>query len=341
MASVAQVEILRDVWYMAASGWQLKRGQILGKKLLNTPMLLGRDASGEVFAMRDICPHRGIPLSHGKFDGHEIECCYHGWRFNCEGTCTHIPSLLPNQMFDLTRVRVGRFPCREVQGNIWVFMPENELQLPDPLPEVPFIPDVDASHYRMVETSLYPCSIDHAVCGLMDPAHGPFVHQSWWWRTRKSIHQKSKEYAPSHWGFSMVRHKPSSNSQVYKLFGEVTTEIRFELPSTRIEHIIAGRHRIVSMTIMTLLTDSEVELHQVFYWTFGWLSLWMPLPAMAWCGRILTWGLLAWAWRRLSAALAPGVLYAVLSAALFVTLNSRLSIAGEWIVRDDAGAGSG
>jgi len=74
------------------------------------------------------------------------------------------------------------------------------------------------------------------------------------------------------------------------------------------------------------------DAHQVFYWSFGWLSRVMPLPAMAWCGRLLTWGLLAWAWRRLSAALVPAALYAVLSAALFVTLNDRCQMAGEWVV---------
>lgn len=276
MASAAESEILRDMWYMAVPGQQLKRGQMLGKKLLGISMLLGRDANGAVFAMRDICPHRGIPLSHGTFDGKEIECCYHGWKFNCSGVCTHIPSLLPTQKFDLERVLVDRFPCREVQGNVWVFMPQNERAIPATLPEIPVIPDIDASHYRLVEKSLFPCSIDHAVVGLMDPAHGPFVHRSWWWRSRKSMHQKSKEFAPSHLGFTMVRHKPSSNSKAYKLFGEVSTEIRFELPTTRIEHIIAGKHRIAGMTTLTPLTDTQVELHQIFYWTIPWLTLARP-----------------------------------------------------------------
>jgi hypothetical protein len=74
------------------------------------------------------------------------------------------------------------------------------------------------------------------------------------------------------------------------------------------------------------------DAHQVFDWTFGWLSRWLSLPAMAWCGRILTWGLLAWAWRRLSVALGLGALYAVLAAALFVAANARLHMAGEWII---------
>lgn len=76
----------------------------------------------------------------------------------------------------------------------------------------------------------------------------------------------------------------------------------------------------------------SADAHQVFYWTFGWLSRWLSLPALAWVGRVLTWGLLAWAWRRLSVALVPGFLFSVVSAALFVTFNERLQMAGEWVV---------
>ena len=74
------------------------------------------------------------------------------------------------------------------------------------------------------------------------------------------------------------------------------------------------------------------DAQQVFYWTFGWLSRWMSFPAMAWCGRIVTWGLLAWAWRRLSVALVSGRMYAVLSAALFVAMSDRLHMGGEWVI---------
>ena len=74
------------------------------------------------------------------------------------------------------------------------------------------------------------------------------------------------------------------------------------------------------------------DAHWFFYFAFGWLTRFLPLAAVAWCGRILTWALLAWAWQRLSAALVDRWLYGVLSAALFVALNDRLHMAGEWVV---------
>src|ERR1044071_1240662 len=88
---------LREVWYYAVPGRRLGHGRTLAKTILGEPLLLGRDRAGAVFALRDICAHRGMPLSRGRFDGTEIECCYHGWRFDTAGRCTAIPSLVDDQ----------------------------------------------------------------------------------------------------------------------------------------------------------------------------------------------------------------------------------------------------
>ena len=56
--------------------------------LLEVPLVLGRTSEGKAFAMRDSCPHRGIPLSYGHFDGKNLQCSYHGWEFDaCSGRC--------------------------------------------------------------------------------------------------------------------------------------------------------------------------------------------------------------------------------------------------------------
>src|SRR5262249_32579019 len=58
------------------------RGQRMATAmLLGTPLVVGRKKAGGAFALRDTCPHRGIPLSFGKFDGEQVQCCYHGWCF--------------------------------------------------------------------------------------------------------------------------------------------------------------------------------------------------------------------------------------------------------------------
>ena len=66
---------LREAWYYAAPGHLVRRGRTVARTMLGEPLLIGRDRAGGVFALRDICPHRAMPLSFGAFDGAEIECC--------------------------------------------------------------------------------------------------------------------------------------------------------------------------------------------------------------------------------------------------------------------------
>ena len=269
---------LRNLWYFALPGRRLRPGRMTHKVMLGEPLLIGRARDGEPFALHDICPHRGIPLSRGAFDGREVECCYHGWRFGTDGRCTAIPSLVEGQRMNVGRVRVKRYPAREVQGNIWIYFGDDAEDGAVEPPEPPRLPDVEARHCHLFEAMPFPCDIDYAIVGLMDPAHGPYVHRSWWWRTRRSMHEKSKAFEPSPLGFTMVRHRPSRNSFAYKLLGGTPeTEISFRLPGVRVEHIRAGRHVVCGLTAVTPVREGETEVNHAIYWTMPWLTPFSPL----------------------------------------------------------------
>ncbi len=269
-------DLLRDIWYFALPSASLKAGRLVALSLLGDPVVFGRGRDGAAFALRDICPHRGIPLSDGAMVGGEVECCYHGWRFGADGVCTMIPSLVEGQDLDVSRIRVRRYPIHESQGCIWIYMARDPNEVAD-LPMPPALPEVSGQP-KLIEAMEFPCHVDHAVVGLMDPAHGPFVHRSWWWRSRRSIHAKEKRFGPSELGFSMLRHAPSSNSAAYRILGgEMTTEISFRLPGIRIEHVKAGRNVLVGLTAVTPITSQRTVIHQMMYWTMPWLSALRPV----------------------------------------------------------------
>src|ERR1700674_3244232 len=60
---LATGEPLRGFWYAAILSSQLQRGGMRWQKLLDEPLVLFRDKTGEVFALDDQCRHRGMPLS--------------------------------------------------------------------------------------------------------------------------------------------------------------------------------------------------------------------------------------------------------------------------------------
>lgn len=92
------------------------------------------------------------------------------------------------------------------------------------------------------------------------------------------MHEKAKAFGPSPFGFTMLRHAPSKNSQAYRLLGGTReTEISFRLPGVRIEHIRTGRHTLVNLTAVTPLGADESEITNAIYWTVPWLTPLKPL----------------------------------------------------------------
>jgi phenylpropionate dioxygenase-like ring-hydroxylating dioxygenase large terminal subunit len=276
-----ETSFLKDLWYCAGPARLVRPGAMIHRTLLGEPVLLARGHDGQAFALRDLCPHRGVPLSAGAMcrDGGEsqVECPYHGWRFGGDGKCRTIPSLVPGQDLDPARIAVRSYPLTERQGLLWVYMAADPQRTDIPPEAPPEIPLVGEASPKMWESMVFHCDVDHAVIGLMDPAHGPFVHRSWYWRSARSIHEKAKAFRPSHLGFTMSSHKPSSNSALYKLLGgEVTTEISFLLPGIRIEKIRVGRHHVVGLTTVTPVDATETEVRQYFYWDMGWLGAIRP-----------------------------------------------------------------
>jgi len=269
-------ELLRNFWYVAAPAGQLVRGKTKPLTILGEQILFGRDKEGRVFALKDFCPHRGMPLRYGTFDGCEVECCYHGWKFDTQGSCTSVPSLV-DQKTDISKIKTGTYPCTEQDGVIWIYMAENAKLQPTVPP--PAMPASIPAGFKPIETVHFPCNIDHAVIGLMDPSHGPFVHKSWWWRTKKSMHEKAKQFAPRDFGFRMVSHKPSSNSRAYRILGgagERKTEIAFQLPGLRTEHITIGKKEVVLLTALTPVDERNTMLHQFFYTNIGIMNALLP-----------------------------------------------------------------
>ena len=275
-------EMIFDDWYPAIRSEMLRGKSMTKALLLGVPLVLGRKKDGSIFAMRDLCPHRGIPLSAGWFDGEHVTCKYHGWSFEpCSGQCSEIPSLTRHDTLDATKIYTAAYPCVERDGYAWVYLPKpgsGRVQDVSALPPVPEVPKFSKRFHTAHLSAELPCNVDHGIIGLMDPAHGPFVHQSWWWRSSKSIHEKQKHFEPIPGGFRMSAHAPSGNSAPYKILDKPVTTIDFVLPNRRYETIRAGKRWLASITTVTPVTPTTCRIDVYAAWN---ILYWVPLvPAI-------------------------------------------------------------
>src|SRR5690349_22819268 len=106
--SVARLE---RQWFIGCRSSELKQ-RPLARRIQRTPVVLYRTDRGEPVALLDRCPHRNVPLSIGRVQGKEIECRYHGWRFDPSGECTAIPGLC-SEVTPIKSRRAPTFATRE------------------------------------------------------------------------------------------------------------------------------------------------------------------------------------------------------------------------------------
>ncbi|MEN1680045.1 MAG: DUF6798 domain-containing protein [Planctomycetota bacterium] len=74
------------------------------------------------------------------------------------------------------------------------------------------------------------------------------------------------------------------------------------------------------------------EAHLTIVLLGGWTTLALPLPVVAWGGRLLAWGMLAAGFQRLSRGVSPKPWLAVMAAATWLWCCEQTHFAGEWAV---------
>ena len=264
---------LTDSWYFICTSAALKPGKQARHMALGQPIVVARSAAGEVFALRDICPHRLVPLSAGRQIETEgettLECPYHGWRFGTDGVCRLMPSLTGSEPYDPSKVKVRQYPVHEANGAIFVFISDDPRSraAPDiPFPDFGDLPETP----KFVIDDVFNANMDDAIVGLMDPAHVAFVHNQWWWRPpSEGLKLKEKPFVPAERGWAIDRHQPSSNSRLYRwVFGDnVQTEIRFQLPGFRWEIVSNDKARFLTLTCLTPEAEKRTRITQLTWWT--------------------------------------------------------------------------
>jgi len=158
-----------NVWTTVALASDLKAGKPLGLKIAGERVVLFRDASGTACALIDRCPHRGVALSLGRVDRGEIECPFHGWRFDGAGRNCHVPWNPDAKRENLSAHAV---PVREIAGLLWIntgFAPDGEPNVSETF----FEPDVAVCGQSVVWRAHWTRVMEN----MLDMPHLPFVHR--------------------------------------------------------------------------------------------------------------------------------------------------------------------
>lgn len=164
--------VFRNAWFAAAHAARLGRRPI-PRAIAGTPIVLWRDGAGVAHALEDRCPHRRAPLSEGRVRGGEIQCAFHGWRFDGRGRCVAVPTL-PAERTIPPAFGVRSFPVVERYGFLWLWWGEADAADEALLPDVPFL---EPRGRAGIETEIvFATSQELAMENLLDMTHTDFLH---------------------------------------------------------------------------------------------------------------------------------------------------------------------
>jgi phenylpropionate dioxygenase-like ring-hydroxylating dioxygenase large terminal subunit len=261
---------LPDAWFVACSSRELRR-RPLARVVQGAPLVLFRSGAGRAAAFLDRCPHRNVPLSAGRVQGDQLECAYHGWRFDADGRCRAIPGLCGP--IDARARNATSYACVEQDGFVWVYArPDVEAD------SAPYrLPHLEDARYSTVRRWYsVPATLHAVVENALDVPHTAFLHGGLFRTARKD---SEIEVVVRRWGdrveaeyIGEPRPKGIAGRILAPGGGVVQHFDRFLLPCiAQVEYRLGDRSHLVATSLVTPVTDFVTRLYAVV--TFR-----LPLP---------------------------------------------------------------
>lgn len=147
-------------WHPVAQIDALREGP-LGVQVAGHRLVVFEEAPGQVAALDDRCPHRGMALSQGCIRDGRVQCAYHGWQFDADGAghCPSQPTMKP---------RTRAWEARIDRGLVWVRSQGSTSTFPS----------FDTEGYRFAGTLEYlaPAPLELVLDNFAEIEHHGHVH---------------------------------------------------------------------------------------------------------------------------------------------------------------------
>lgn len=271
---------LHENWYVAALSKEVGTKKPLARTIMDEPLVLFRNKAGKATALIDRCLHRNAKLSEGDlFDGC-IGCPYHGWTYDTDGKCVFVPSEGPTSdgkqaeaAADAPVRFLERFPVREEDGYVWVYMgtPEKAAD------KKPFkYPEVKQGWKSYTMITYFDGDVTDLVENYMDVPHTAYVHAGWFRSTGEPQRCEADVELTDH-SVLVTYHNNEDGIGFWKrIFGTVTLHTdKFYMPNcTRVDYEFAKRgYYFIITSQITPISDDKAVVYTAITYKFGVLNL--------------------------------------------------------------------
>lgn len=273
---------LPDAWFIAAKSGALGK-KPLAVTLQGHPLVLFRAKDGTATALSDRCPHRNVPLSLGRVRAGELECAYHGWRFDGAGQCTAVPGLPDGAQVSLKSRCAEAWATREAQGYVWVYSTPSVTPASEPF-QFPHVGD--AGYATVHRDYVVDATLHAAVENVLDVPHTAYLHGGLFRTEEKRNVIDVLVRRHDTWAEAQFHGEPRPTGLIGRLLapggGVVEHTDRFLLPSiAQVEYRLGPASHVVATSAMTPESDTRTRIYAVVTFRLplpGWLVKPVVLP---------------------------------------------------------------
>lgn len=239
---------LRYPWALGTK--QTKETKVFGCR----KMALFKNRTGKINAVDEVCPHRGAKLSRGKNINGCIQCPYHGWEFDENGTLVKVPTTnhIPN-------VSINSYETEDIYDIVWMVPP-------DSIVSPPIYTQITSKGWHRVSGSREVKGnwIDW-IANSTDISHINYVHEFADEQNGTIDNMEIEEYKNRTLCTASVRPKASHLFTKYFQVKNSDIKCEFVYPNTTIIHIkLKEPYEFITYTTVTPIDENNTRISWCF-----------------------------------------------------------------------------
>ena len=261
---------MKNQWYIACQSGQLK-SKPLARTIMDQHIVLFRNHTGKPGALIDRCIHRNLALSRGRITEQGLQCHYHGWTYDLEGQCTHIPAAC-EACGAANQPKVRAYRVVEKQGFVWVYIAEGKGGHPDHAP-MDFPQYAARGWHTWVMERTFAGHAFHCVENFLDVPHTAHVHKGLF-RSKESKTIQIEITTGKDWVQAEFLNEERMESLVGKLLFPKNARLvhtdRFMLPyTTRVDYRINDKRHFIIMSQCTPIDEHSTRVFTYMAYRFS------------------------------------------------------------------------
>jgi phenylpropionate dioxygenase-like ring-hydroxylating dioxygenase large terminal subunit len=165
---VERERIFRSAWqYVGRADQVAERGSFVACDAAGAPVLLVRDQQDSLRAFRNVCRHRGSLVCEGEGTRETLQCPYHAWTYNLDGSLRAAPRTEREDAFDKSELGLVGVQVDTWGPFVFVNLDRGAAPLAEHLGELPELvaaAGIDLGSLRFLERSSSEYEANWKIC---------------------------------------------------------------------------------------------------------------------------------------------------------------------------------